>query len=114
MLQNKKKLKKQPPTTTLVSRTAVAFCFSNIVQVFALLFFMFVWRCPFGFFESEKRGRGKWLSGEVLLIPQPLCEYCAMKKVKKDKKQEIVKERDCEDWCFVCKDGGELILCDFE
>lgn len=72
-------------------------------------FFMFVWRCPFGFFESEKRGRGKWLSA-----PQPLCEYCTMKKVTKDKKQEIVKERDCEDWCFVCKDGGELILCDFE
>jgi len=28
------------------------------------------------------------------------------------KSQRLLKERDCETWYFVCKDGG-LILCDF-
>ncbi|XP_065874522.1 uncharacterized protein At5g08430 [Euphorbia lathyris] len=35
-----------------------------------------------------------------------------MPKSKKLKRKEIVKDRDSEDWCFVCKDGGDLMLCD--
>jgi thiamine pyrophosphokinase len=34
-----------------------------------------------------------------------------MKKQKKRRK--IIKEIDSEDWCFVCKDGGALMICDY-
>lgn len=34
-----------------------------------------------------------------------------MKKQKKRRK--IIKEVDSEDWCFVCKDGGALMICDY-
>uniref|UniRef100_A0A7N2MJ85 Uncharacterized protein n=2 Tax=Quercus lobata TaxID=97700 RepID=A0A7N2MJ85_QUELO len=34
-----------------------------------------------------------------------------MKKQRKQKK--IIKDRDSEDWCFECKDGGKLMICDY-
>lgn len=34
-----------------------------------------------------------------------------MKKQKSQRK--IIKETDSEDWCFVCKDGGRLMICDY-
>ncbi|KAL1534932.1 hypothetical protein AAHA92_31045 [Salvia divinorum] len=33
---------------------------------------------------------------------------------KKQKKSLANKEKIAEDWCFVCKDGGHLIICDFQ
>ncbi|XP_021283076.1 uncharacterized protein At5g08430 isoform X2 [Herrania umbratica] len=37
-----------------------------------------------------------------------------MSKNKGKKKVKAEKEDDAEDWCFVCKDGGKLLLCDFK
>jgi hypothetical protein len=31
------------------------------------------------------------------------------RKNKKRRKEEIA-----EDWCFICKDGGEMRVCDFK
>ncbi|XP_047308012.1 uncharacterized protein At5g08430-like [Impatiens glandulifera] len=33
---------------------------------------------------------------------------------RKKKNQEISKEEIAEDWCFVCKDGGSLRVCDYK
>ncbi|XP_007029540.2 PREDICTED: uncharacterized protein At5g08430 isoform X1 [Theobroma cacao] len=37
-----------------------------------------------------------------------------MSKNKGKKKVKAEKEDEAEDWCFVCKDGGKLLLCDFK
>ncbi|KAK9929598.1 hypothetical protein M0R45_026692 [Rubus argutus] len=35
--------------------------------------------------------------------------------MNKEKKREVVEEeKDSEDWCFECKDGGDLIICDYK
>nr|XP_015888895.3 uncharacterized protein At5g08430-like isoform X1 [Ziziphus jujuba var. spinosa] len=34
------------------------------------------------------------------------------KMKKNEKKRKINKAKEAEDWCFVCKDGGQLIICD--
>ncbi|XP_040996844.1 uncharacterized protein At5g08430 isoform X1 [Juglans microcarpa x Juglans regia] len=34
-----------------------------------------------------------------------------MRKCKR--KQRVNKETETEDWCFVCKDGGQLIICEY-
>ncbi|XP_022718556.1 uncharacterized protein At5g08430-like isoform X2 [Durio zibethinus] len=33
---------------------------------------------------------------------------------KNEGKKKMLEEDDAEDWCFVCKDGGKLLLCDYK
>ncbi|XP_058219263.1 uncharacterized protein At5g08430-like isoform X2 [Rhododendron vialii] len=41
--------------------------------------------------------------------------FCRRKDVmKKTRKRTVNKEEICEDWCFVCKDGGLLFTCDYK
>lgn len=37
-----------------------------------------------------------------------------MNKEKKREVVEVEEEKDSEDWCFECKDGGDLIICDYK
>ncbi|XP_050378080.1 uncharacterized protein At5g08430 [Argentina anserina] len=32
----------------------------------------------------------------------------------KKKKREVEEEKESEDWCFLCKDGGDLLVCDYK
>ncbi|PON48456.1 Zinc finger, PHD-type domain containing protein [Trema orientale] len=36
-----------------------------------------------------------------------------MKTYERKRKSKINKETEAEDWCFECKDGGELLICDY-
>ncbi|KAM6600112.1 uncharacterized protein At5g08430 isoform X1 [Cannabis sativa] len=36
-----------------------------------------------------------------------------MKKYFRKRKSKLNKEVEAEDWCFYCKDGGELLICDY-
>lgn len=37
-----------------------------------------------------------------------------MNKEKKREVVEVEEEKDSEDWCFECKDGGDLLICDYK
>lgn len=35
-----------------------------------------------------------------------------MMKKKKRVEEEVEEDKDSEDWCFRCYDGGDLMICD--
>ncbi|XP_071704354.1 zinc finger CCCH domain-containing protein 44-like [Rutidosis leptorrhynchoides] len=61
--------------------------------------------------EEVKRKRGRPSRGQVYLNPNPNPNPNPKLKARAAKREAVVPEED-EDVCFICFDGGSLVLCD--
>ena len=52
--------------------------------------------------------------GLSLCTQHPTNKYSTMAKNRGKGKRKICPQKEPEDWCFECKDGGQLVICDHQ
>lgn len=62
--------------------------------------------------STEKRKRGRPPKGQMVAKPPPAKRKKQQQEKKEKEKEKEDDEEDGEDVCFICFDGGSLVLCD--